>query len=123
VREVEYGQTATRWEGPSNLVEVLPRDLDRLRRQLSADYYEKGGRMLNPLLINIREDDFDRVRVVVDGGDGAQTRYQQAVAEDGNWVGSGYIEFGPDLPLWIYDGQHRHAGWSDCWSATRASTT
>lgn len=86
------------------------RTLVTARIKQTADYYEKGGRMPNSLLINIREDDFGHVRVVVDGGDAAQAEYDRAVAEDSNWIGSGYIEFGSDLALWIYDGQHRRAG-------------
>lgn len=86
------------------------RTLVTARIKQTADYYERGGRMPNPLLINIREDDFSRVRVVVDGDGSAQAGYERAVQEGGNWVGSGYIEFSADLPLWIYDGQHRRAG-------------
>jgi DGQHR domain-containing protein len=86
------------------------RTLVTARIKQTADYYEKGGKMPNPLLINIREDDFADVRVVVDDGDDAQTDYEQALKEGGNWVGSGYIEFDINLPLWIYDGQHRRAG-------------
>ncbi|MGH3902971.1 MAG: DGQHR domain-containing protein [Pseudonocardiaceae bacterium] len=71
---------------------------------------KKGGKMPNPLLINIRQDDFNRVQVVVDGGDAAQAEYEQAVQDETNWIGSGYIEFSADLTLWIYDGQHRRAG-------------
>jgi DGQHR domain-containing protein len=86
------------------------RTLVTARIKQTADYYEKGGRMPNPLLINLREDDINRVRVVVDGAGRAQADYNRAVQDKGNWIGSGYIEFGPDLPLWIYDGQHRRAG-------------
>lgn len=86
------------------------RTLVTARIKQTADYYEKGGRMPHPLLINIREDDFIQVQVVVDGGDTAQAEYDQAVAVDRNWIGSGFIEFSSDLPLWIYDGQHRRAG-------------
>ena len=86
------------------------RTLVTARIKQTADYYEKGGKMPNPLLINIRQDDFSGVRVVVNGGDAAQAEYQQAVQEESNWIGSGYIEFSSDLPLWIYDGQHRRAG-------------
>ncbi|WP_276309084.1 DGQHR domain-containing protein [Specibacter cremeus] len=86
------------------------RTLVTARIKQTADYYAKGGRMPNPLLINIRKGDFNQVRVVVDGGDRAQADYDRAVGEEGNWIGSGYIEFGADLRLWIYDGQHRRAG-------------
>ena len=86
------------------------RTLVTARIKQTADYYERGGLMPNPLLINIREADFDDVRVAVDGGGAAQAAYDQAVQDEGNWIGSGYIEFSSDLSLWIYDGQHRRAG-------------
>ncbi len=78
------------------------------RMRAAAAYYDKGGRMPNPLLLNIREDDFDDVKVVVTGGD--RTAYERAVEENGNWMGTGYIELTPDLALWLYDGQHRKGG-------------
>lgn len=78
------------------------------RMRAAASYYEKGGRMPNPLLLNIREDDFDEVQVVVTGGD--RKAYERAVEERGDWIGTGYIEFTPDLELWLYDGQHRKGG-------------
>lgn len=86
------------------------RTLVTARIKQTAEYYEKGGRMPNPILINIRQDDFNRVRVVVDGGKQAQGEYERAVEEEDNWIGSGYIEFDASLHLWIYDGQHRRAG-------------
>lgn len=86
------------------------RTLVTARIKQTADYYEKGGKMPNALLINIRADDFSRVEVVVDGGVEARAGYDRAIEEDGNWMGSGYIDFDTDLPLWIYDGQHRRAG-------------
>src|SRR5438067_1479293 len=64
--------------------------------------------MPNPLLVNIREVDFPRVRVVVTAGD--RDEYQEAVENRGDWIGAGYIEFPKDLKLWIYDGQHREGG-------------
>ena len=78
------------------------------RMRAAASYYEKGGRMPNPLLLNIREDDFDAVKVVVTGGD--HLAYERAIEESGDWIGTGYIEFAPDLPFWLYDGQHRKGG-------------
>jgi hypothetical protein len=64
--------------------------------------------MPNPLLLNIREEDFDRVRVVITSGD--RDEYQRAIDERGDWIGTGHIEFEPDLVLWLYDGQHRKGG-------------
>ena len=90
--------------------EGYQRTLVTSRIAQTAAYYEKGGRMPNPVLINIREEDFGAVRVVVTGETEAQKDYALAIEDEGNWIGSGYIEFRPDLPLWIYDGQHRKAG-------------
>ena len=78
------------------------------RIKAAAAYYEKGGRMPNPLLMNVREDDFDRVRVTITNGD--RDAYQHAIEEGGHWIGTGFIEFEPDLQLWLYDGQHRGGG-------------
>ncbi len=78
------------------------------RMKSAATYYGKGGRMPNPLLMNIREEDFDRVRVEITSSDPAG--YERAIKENGDWIGSGYIEFEPDIPLWLYDGQHREGG-------------
>jgi DGQHR domain-containing protein len=83
----------------------------RARMRNAAAYYEKGGRMPNPLLINIREDDYAQCRVVITGGD--QTAFDQALADGGNWLGSGFVEFNADLNVWIYDGQHRAGGLRD----------
>ncbi|MFD9520883.1 DGQHR domain-containing protein [Streptomyces sp. NPDC059979] len=80
------------------------------RVRKAARYYdEKGGRMPNLLLVNIRKDDMDAERVVV-VVDADQSGYENAVLEGGNWIGTGRIEFTDDLSLWIYDGQHRAGG-------------
>lgn len=77
----------------------------------TADYYDtKHGRMPNPLLLNIREEDFNQVRVEVSGGENEQRAYADAIESMGSWIGTGFIEFSPDLELWVYDGQHRKAG-------------
>ena len=74
----------------------------------AAKYYgEKGGRMPNPLLVNIREEDFSKLNLVIDDDlDG----FEQAQDEEGDWIGVGYIEIPVDLFIWIYDGQHRGDG-------------
>ncbi|MBE8520723.1 DGQHR domain-containing protein [Amycolatopsis sp. H6(2020)] len=83
------------------------------RVRKAAQYYndkdDKGGRMPNSLLVNIRKMDMDagRVAVVVDED---QAGYENALTEGGNWIGGGRIEFVEDLDLWIYDGQHRAGG-------------
>lgn len=88
------------------------RSLVSTRIAQTAEYYdEKHGRMPNPLLVNIRDKDFrDDVKVEVLHGEDGQLGYEKALESKGNWVGVGFIEFDPDLPMWIYDGQHRKAG-------------
>lgn len=79
------------------------------RMKSAATYYgEKGGRMPNPLLFNVREEDFGRVRVAITSGD--TEGYERAIAEGGDWIGAGYIEFDNELEFWVYDGQHRGGG-------------
>jgi DGQHR domain-containing protein len=87
------------------------RKLVTARTKQTADYYQGGGLMPNPLLINIRDEDFaSGVTLVVDGGKDSEAAYENAVENGGNWVGTGYIEIEPDVVLWVYDGQHRRAG-------------
>ncbi len=74
----------------------------------AAKYYgERGGQMPNPLLVNIREEDFSKLNVVITAD---QEGFQKAQANDGEWIGMGYIEVPNDMPLWVYDGQHRADG-------------
>jgi len=73
-----------------------------------ARYYEEGGLMPNPLLVNVREEDFAKIRVVITSGEGGQ--YEDAVESEGNWLGAGYVEMPTDLTVWTYDGQHREGG-------------
>ena len=74
----------------------------------AAKYYgAKGGRMPNPLLVNIREEDFSKLTIVItDDEDG----FNEARANEGFWIGHGYIEIPDDMPVWVYDGQHRADG-------------
>ena len=81
------------------------------RMREAGRYYEEGGRMPNPLLVNIRAEDFEKIRVEITAGERAE--YDEAIETKGNWVGAGYIEFLADLQLWIYDGQHRAGGVGD----------
>ncbi|MER6917271.1 DGQHR domain-containing protein [Streptomyces sp. NPDC000594] len=83
------------------------RDPVQTRVRKAAVYYQNGGRMPNPLLANIRPDDFERVGVIVDHDRGG---YDRALREGGNWVGSGLLKLPPDIKIWIYDGQHRQGG-------------
>lgn len=96
--------------------EGYQREPSQTRINEAGKYYEAGGRMPNPLLMNIRESDFDRVTVKpsqdIEG-------YEKAQAEAGNWIGYGYIEFPDDLDLWLYDGQHRGGGLN--WVLDRAA--
>lgn len=74
----------------------------------AARYYgEKGGRMPNPLLVNIREEDFSKLTIVISGDEDG---FEVARDRDGDWIGVGYIEIPTDMPVWIYDGQHRADG-------------
>jgi DGQHR domain-containing protein len=76
------------------------------RAKAASYYYEQGGRFPNPILVNIREEDFEKVRVDVDDQEG----YEEAVEARGHWIGGGYIELPEDVTLWVYDGQHRQGG-------------
>jgi DGQHR domain-containing protein len=83
------------------------RSLSTARIPKVAAYYELGGRMVNAIMMNIRDYDFANVTVTVaNGGDDA---YRRAVIERGNWMGVGEITFERGVRLWIYDGQHRRA--------------
>lgn len=73
-----------------------------------ASYYERGGLMPNPLMLNIRDSDMRAVRVNAIGA--GQQSFEAAVREESNWVGTGMLAFPGDLRLWIYDGQHRQGG-------------
>ncbi len=73
-----------------------------------ARYYgEKRGRMPNPLLVNIREEDFSKLTIVISAD---ESGFEEARNNDGDWIGMGYIEIPDDMPVWIYDGQHRADG-------------
>ena len=48
---------------------------------LQLAVYENGGRMPNPLLMNIREDDFDRVKVVITSSN--RDEYEEAITNGG----------------------------------------
>ncbi len=74
----------------------------------AARYYgEKNGHMPNPLLVNIRQDDFGRVDLVVTSD---RDGFEAARAKGGDWIGHGYIEIPTDLLIHLYDGQHRVGG-------------
>lgn len=80
------------------------------RVRAASEYYQKGGRFPNPVLVNIREGDFEKVRVEVTAD---RQGFREAVESGGDWIGSGFIEFPADVALWIYDGQHREGGVED----------
>ncbi|GAB3263931.1 ParB N-terminal domain-containing protein [Arthrobacter pigmenti] len=74
----------------------------------AAKYYgDKGGRMPNPLLVNIREEDFSKLTIVINGD---QEGFDRARTSRSDWIGVGYIEIPDDQPVWVYDGQHRADG-------------
>ncbi len=85
------------------------RSANTTRMNAAARYYQKGGRMPNPLLVNVREQDFNQVKIVITSGN--RDGYEAAIGNDeASWIGSGYIEFDKDLPIWVFDGQHRKGG-------------
>jgi DGQHR domain-containing protein len=84
------------------------RDPAKDRINKAADYYDEGGRMPNPLLANIREDDFERIELTILEGDAAA--YDEAIDNQGTWEGLAAVEIPTDLELWVYDGQHRGGG-------------
>jgi DGQHR domain-containing protein len=77
------------------------------RIRQAADYYDKGGRMPNPLLLNLRDDDLKKVVLEVSD----QAAFDAACESDGNWIGTGrviikYAEV--KIKVYVYDGQHRN---------------
>lgn len=85
------------------------------RVRAAAHYYAQGGRFPNPLLANIRTEDFHRVRL---GTDEDRDGINEAVHSKGDWIGSGWVDLPVDVPLWLYDGQHREGGLDDLVSAS-----
>jgi DGQHR domain-containing protein len=83
------------------------RSLNAARIPAMASYYELGGRMVNSIMMNIRDGDVKDVFVTASDGD--QEAYRQAIAEGGNWMGVGTLELADHVRLWVYDGQHRRA--------------
>lgn len=86
--------------------EGYQRNLAQGRIKRVAAYYERGGLMPNPLMLNIRDSDMPRVRV-----DAASlaSAFEQARNHGGNWTGSGTLQLPRSLTMWLYDGQHRTA--------------
>jgi len=81
------------------------RDLVPSRVRAAATYYESGGRMPNPLLVNIRKDDFTKIEVHVLEDEAG---YREAIESEGDWIGLAEIYIPEGVPLWVYDGQHRN---------------
>ena len=83
------------------------------RMRKAAEYYRgseerQPGLMPNPLLANIREDDLPEAAISFHGGD--RGNYERAKEDGGNWRGLVSLELPDEVPLWIYDGQHRIGG-------------
>ncbi|MYJ74504.1 MAG: DGQHR domain-containing protein, partial [Gammaproteobacteria bacterium] len=83
------------------------------RMRKAAEYYRgalgrEPGLMPNALLANIRQDDLRRV--AIDFRDEDEADYESAKSSRGDWVGIGRVHLPADVPLWIYDGQHRIGG-------------
>lgn len=70
----------------------------------ASDYYAAGGRFPNPILANLREKDFESIKVVIDKD---EKGYYDAIENNGNWIGTGEIIVPPKVPIWVFDGQHR----------------
>lgn len=74
------------------------------RIKQASDYYAGGGRMPNPILANLREDDFESIKVIVSED---EKGYYDAVENKLNWIGMGEIVIPSAVRVWVYDGQHR----------------
>jgi DGQHR domain-containing protein len=81
------------------------RDPQMPRIKKATEYYQGGGRMPNPILVNIREEDFDKIEIVMNDED--RKAYDVAIATRANWIGSATIFIPADVKVWVYDGQHR----------------
>lgn len=83
------------------------------RMRKAGEYYRGSGDrapglMPNPLLVNIREDDL--VEADIHFRDGNRADYESAKASNGNWTGLARLDLPNDIPVWVYDGQHRVGG-------------
>lgn len=76
------------------------------RVRQAAEYYDaKGGRMPNPLLLNLRKGDLEKVDLEVDDSED----YEAAIRNGGNWIGTGRVVVSsPAVKVYVYDGQHRN---------------
>lgn len=86
------------------------------RIRQAGDYYANGGRMPNPILGNLREDDFESIKVMVPED---EKGYYDSIDNKSNWIGIGEIFIPSAVCIWIYDGQHRN-GAVDTLVKTRA---
>jgi DGQHR domain-containing protein len=75
------------------------------RIKQAGDYYAQGGRMPNPILANLREDDFENIKVIVAED---EKGYYDAIENKVNWIGVGEIVIPSSVSVWVYDGQHRN---------------
>lgn len=89
----------------SKTEEGYQRDLQPTRVRGAAEYYSKGGRMPNPLLVNLRKEDFDKIEIKIDND---RAGYEEAIEGEGDWIGAAEILIPEDVDVWAYDGQHRH---------------
>lgn len=71
----------------------------------AGEYYAGGGRMPNPILANLREDDFESIEVIVSED---KKGYHHAIKNKANWIGFGEIIVPSVACIWVYDGQHRN---------------
>jgi DGQHR domain-containing protein len=87
------------------------RDPQAARIRLAAEYYADGGRMPNPMLVNIRAEDFEKIEVVLSAKD--RVEYENAIESGGNWIGTAEIVVPAAVTIWVYDGQHRGGAWEN----------
>ena len=84
------------------------RELAEARVSRAAEFYEQGGVMPNPLLVNIRKKDYPKVRLSLRNHDQEQDM-KRARKEESHWIGAATLGLPAGVTLWIFDGQHRVA--------------
>ena len=84
--------------------EGYQRDRQAPRVRKAAEYYRHGGRMPNPLLMNIRSEDFDKIEIKIVGDTAG---FEKALEGDGDWIGTAEVYIPEGVAIWLYDGQHR----------------
>ena len=84
------------------------RELAEARVSRAAVFYNEGGAMPNPLLVNIRKKDYGKVQISLRSHDQEQDM-KRARKEKSHWIGEATLGIPAGVILWIFDGQHRVA--------------